>query len=101
MLFKFFQAMRENPSKDDWTEQAAKDLKDLEIEENISFFKSISKLKFKKIVKLKTKELALDRLNEEKFKHSKMENLVFTRSVGIKGTISVKHSVRGAEEAVQ
>ena len=78
MLFKFFQAMRENPSKDDWTEQAAKDLKDLEIEENVSFFKSISKVKFEKIVKLKTKEHALDRLNEEKFKHSKMENLVFT-----------------------
>ena len=35
-------------------------------------------MKFKKIVKLKTKEHALDRLNEEKFKHSKMENLVFT-----------------------
>ena len=78
MLYKFFQAMSENPSKDDWTEQAAEDLKDLEIEENFSYFKSVSKMKFKTIVKLKTKEHALDRLNEEKFKHSKMENLVFT-----------------------
>ena len=78
MLFKFFQAMYENPSIDDWTEQAARDLKDLEIEEDFSYFKSVSKIKFKKIVKLKTKEFALDNLNEEKFKHSKMENLVYT-----------------------
>ena len=71
-------ARRANYFQNDWTEQAAEDLKDLEIEENFSYFKSLSKMKFKTIVKLKTKEHALDRLNEEKFKHSKMENLVFT-----------------------
>ena len=70
--------MSENPSKDDWTEQAAEDLKDLEIEKNFKYFKATSKIKFKEIVKLKAKEHALDRLNGEKFKHSKMENLVFT-----------------------
>ena len=69
--------MSENPSKDDWTEQAAEDLKDLEIEKNFKYFKATSKIKFKEIVKLKAKEHALDRLNGEKFKHSKMENLVF------------------------
>ena len=78
MLFKFFNTMYENPSKDDWSLQAVQDLKDLKINEDLSYIKSLSAMKFKKMVKMRTTEFALDILNEKKFSHSKMENLLYT-----------------------
>ena len=38
----------------------------------------MSEAKFKKIAKINRKEFALDDLNEKKFTHSKMGNLVYT-----------------------
>ena len=78
MLCKFFNTMYENPSKDDWSIQAIQDLKDLKIPEDLSYIKSLSDAKFKKIIKMRTKEFALDGLNEKKFTHSKMDDLVYT-----------------------
>ena len=78
MLYKFFITMYENPSKDDWTEQAMQDLKDLNICYNFDELRAISRTHFKSQVKLKCKEFTLDKLNGEKFKHSKMDNLIFT-----------------------
>ena len=40
--------------------------------------KRMCEARFKKMVKVKICEFALDQLNEEKFSHSKMDNLVFT-----------------------
>ena len=78
MLYKFFITMYENPSKDDWTEQAMQDLKDLNICHNFDELRAISRTHFKSLVKIKCKEFTLDKLNGEKFKHSKMDNLIFT-----------------------
>ena len=78
MLYKFFETMYENPSKEDWTEQAKADLQDFGIKDDFSLLRSVTKTKFKNTVKIKMKEYALDKLNEAKFEHSKMENLVFT-----------------------
>ena len=78
MLYKFFITMYENPSKDDWTEQVEKDLNDLGICMDFEYLRSTSKPRFKSIVKNKCKEMALDQLNGEKFRHSKMNNIVFT-----------------------
>ena len=78
MLKKFFQAQYDSPSQGDWTEQARIDLKILNIEENFETLKEVSKAKFKKTVKIKTEECALDQLNEKKFEHSKMENVIYT-----------------------
>ena len=78
MLYKFFMAQWESPSKQDWTEQVKQDLTDLGIEKNLDFIKSKSQFSFKNLVKIKTREFALDLLNENKYKHSKMENLIFT-----------------------
>ena len=78
MLYKFFITMYENPSKDDWTEQVAEDLKDLDICMDFDFLRSISKARFKNIVKNKCREMALEKLNEKKFTHTKMNNLVYT-----------------------
>ena len=77
MLSKFFKAMSENPSKDDWSEQVKVDLEDLGIREDLSKIEVTSKASFKKTVKSKIYEYALDQLNMEKFSHSKMDNVVY------------------------
>ena len=44
-------------------------MKDLDIEEDFVYLKSMSENKFKNLVKRKMKEVALDDLNEKKFVH--------------------------------
>ena len=78
MLYKFVVAQWENPSKQDWTEQVRVDLSELGIREDFPFIESKSQYCFKKLVKTKIKEFTLDLLNDRKFKHTKMDNLVFT-----------------------
>ena len=78
MLFKFFMAQWENPSKQDWTEQVKEDLAELGINEDLPFIESKSQYCFKRLVKTKIKEFTLDFFNDRKFKHTKMDNLVFT-----------------------
>ena len=76
MLYKFFQAMHENPSKDDWSEQVLRDLEDLNIKDKFEDIQSKSQFAMKKMVKIKIQEYALDQLNMQKFSHSKMDGLV-------------------------
>ena len=78
MLHKFFVAQWENPSKQDWTEQVRKDLKDLKINLSLSEIRTKSTLVFKNMVKMRVREFALDSLNMKKFEHTKMDELVFT-----------------------
>ena len=78
MLYKFFLAQWENPVKNDWTEKVKCDLNDLGISVDIANIESKTQTWFKKSVKAKVKEFALDLLNEIKFKHSKMDNLIYT-----------------------
>ena len=66
MLSKFFKAMSENPSKDDWSEQVMDDLKDLGMDLDLDKIEVESKAS-KKMVKSKIYEYALDQLNLEKF----------------------------------
>ena len=69
--------MNENPSKDDWSEQVKVDLKDLGIKKYLRKIEVTSKASFKKMVKSKIYEYALDQLNLENFSHSKMDNVVY------------------------
>ena len=62
----------------EWTEQVRSDLADLGIEEDLSFIQAKSLFSFKNLVKTKIKEYALDMLNEIKFKHTKMDDLIYT-----------------------
>ena len=78
MLKKFYKAMKENPSQDDWSETVSEDLCDLNIKEDLEYMREMSEERFKKMVKLSVCEYALDQLNEEKFSHSKMDSLVYT-----------------------
>ena len=63
--------------KDDWTEEAKANLKQLKINLSLDEIKKKSKNSFKRLVKLKTKEYALEYLLTLKEKHSKMEKLKY------------------------
>jgi hypothetical protein len=78
MLKKLLTATYENPSKDDWSIQASRDLKDLNNKEDLANIKTMSEAALKKMVKINVKEYALDGLNQKKFEHTKMDNLVYT-----------------------
>ena len=78
MLYTFFEAQLRNPCKDDWTLQALQDFKDLGIPSNKEFLKKKSKNAFKRLVKIKTKEFALNQLLNLKGTHSKMDNLMYS-----------------------
>ena len=78
MLYKFFEAMYEKPTKDDWIELVTKDLTDFGIKDDFKAIESKSKSSFKNVVKIKAKEFALEQLNMMKFKHTKLDNLVHT-----------------------
>ena len=77
MLYKFFSAQWKYPVKNDWTEQVKLDLEEFEISSNLEWIRSKSKLAFKKLVRSKDKEVALETLNEIKNKHSKMDSLFY------------------------
>ena len=93
MLYKFVVAQWENPSKQDWTEQVRDDLAELGIKDDIPSIESKSQYCFKKLVKTKIKEFTLDLLNVRKFRHTKMDNLVFTELKSQDYLVSEKFSV--------
>jgi hypothetical protein len=78
MLHKFFVAQQKYPCKDDWTLQVAEDLKDFGISGSFKFIKSKSANSFKRYVKIKTKEYALEYLLGIKTDRIKMDDLVYT-----------------------
>ena len=69
MLFKVFQAQLKYPVRDDWTITVKQDLEDLRINLSLEEIKGKSEWSFKKLVKMKTKEYALDYLLKLKGKH--------------------------------
>ena len=78
MLYKTFLSQWKYPVKDDWTEEVKSNLEELEINLNLEEIGKKSKNSFKRLVKIKTKEYALNQLLETKEKHKKMENLHYT-----------------------
>ena len=77
MLYKFFETQYNYPTKDDWTLQVTEDLDDFGISSCFNYLKRKSKNAFKRLVKIKSKEYALNYLLGLKMKHSKMDNLVY------------------------
>ena len=71
-------AQWEDPVKQDWTELIKTDLADLGNKPNLEEIESKSKMSFKTMVKIETKEFALDNLNLSKFKHQNMDNPIYT-----------------------
>ena len=75
MLYTFFITQWNNPCKGDWTELVQRDLEDLNIPCSFEYILSKSKEAFKRLVKVKAKEFALEKLTRKKNTHSKMEKL--------------------------
>ena len=75
MLSKVFKAQWKYPVRDDWTTTVQKDLKDFDISLSIDEIKVKSEYSFKRLVKIKAKEYALDSLLTIINRHSKMDNL--------------------------
>ena len=78
MLYSFFITQWLNPSKGDWTEQIQEDLEDFKIPCSFDLIEKKSKEAFKKMVKTRAKEYALELLLKKQESHSKMENLSYT-----------------------
>ena len=68
MLSKVFKIQWKYPVKDDWVLQVQQDLRDLNIVMNLEEIKSKSPYAFKKHVKIKSKEYALEQLLKLKLK---------------------------------
>ena len=96
MLNRVFQAQWKYPVKDDWTITVKQDLIDLKINLSLEEMKGKSDWSFKKLVKIKTKEYALEYLLNIKQKHSKMDNLKYvelkTQNYLKDGKITVKEA---------
>ena len=78
MLYEVFKTQWQYPGKDDWTETVRADLTDLGLNLNLEHLRSISKNSFKRLVKLKSKQFALEGLSKMKEKHSKMKDLYYS-----------------------
>ena len=78
MLSKFFWAQWENPTKSDWTVDVLKNLEEMNIVNDLTEIKSMSKFSFKKIVMKKAREYEFERFLNIKANKSKMKNLSYT-----------------------
>ena len=77
-ILKFFNLQLEQPTRGDWAATCMQDLKDLYIEESLSEIKLMSKNKFSKLIRERSKIKALDYLigkQRVKGKDMKYENL--------------------------
>ena len=75
MLYKFFITQFNHPCRGDWTETVKQNLQEFDIQCDFDYMKSKSKEAFKRLVKIKAKEAALEDLKTKQKKHSKMENV--------------------------
>ena len=75
MLHQVFMAQCKYPVRDDWIFAVKQDLSDLKINLSFEEIKRKSEWSFKRLIKIKSKEYALEYLLKLKEKHSKMENL--------------------------
>ena len=79
MISQVFRVQWSQPDKNDWILLVQKDLMDFNIEVNLSYIKRKSKLSFKNLVKMKAHEYEFTQLLKSKQKHSKVENLWYSK----------------------
>ena len=77
-LYKFFITQWNHPAaRNEWTEKVKLDLEEFGISDDLDLVKGTSEYKFKKMVRKKAREVALENLTEVKSKHSKMDNVFY------------------------
>ena len=79
LIKQFFQAQNNFPVKNDWSETVQKDLEDLNINMTLNDIKAMSKIKFKKYLKIKTRRFAFKELLKLKETHSKMDKIIYKK----------------------
>ena len=75
LLSKVFKAQMKNPSKDDWTVQVEKDLKEIHLNISMESIKVMSKEEFGKKVRIAVSKAAFKFLRAEKQKRSKVREV--------------------------
>ena len=79
MLHKFFTAQWKYPTSQDWTEHVRGDLEYFEIPVDLESIRSKSEYSFKNLVKKKAKEYAFHKFMMKKLKHSKLDDLFYSK----------------------
>ena len=80
MLSQFFNTQWKYPTNHkDWTELVKQDLVDFGIPGELDYIKSKSKISMSNLVKIKSKEFAWKKFMQSKMKHSKMDNLWYSK----------------------
>ena len=79
LIFNFFLAQLEQPSRQDWCHTVTEDLKTLKMNLKLSEIRKLTKATFKKMVKDKIEEEALKYLNDIKARHSKVRHIEHTK----------------------
>ena len=79
LLSKFYHSQKLNPSKNDWTTRVKRDMEILSINLTDEQIASVSKFKFKKMIKEKARQAAFEYLMDIKKSHSKMDNLQYSQ----------------------
>ena len=67
-ILRFFNLQLEQPTRGDWAATCLQDLKDLQIEESLSDIKLMTKNKFSKLLRERSKSKALKYLTEKESK---------------------------------
>ena len=78
MLYKVFKTQWDYPVKGDWVLEVREDMLEFGLSMSLEEIQKISKSKFKQLVKIKATEFALENLLDEKEKHSKMKDLIYS-----------------------
>ena len=79
MISQVFRVQWSQPDKNDWALLVQQDLMDFNIEVNLSNIKRKSKISFKNLVKMRAHEYEFTQLLKSKQKHSKLENLWYSK----------------------
>jgi hypothetical protein len=78
LIHKFFQAQKDNPTKNDWCQSAKETLEELDLKLTFDQIKCMKKDQLKQMVKKACEKKALEYLNRKKAGHSKVLHLSHT-----------------------
>ena len=79
LIYKVFQAILENPVKNDWVSSAKKTIEEFNLNMTFSEIKHIDTKKFKYIVRQKSFQKSFEYLKMEQMKHSKSKHFIFEK----------------------
>ena len=75
MIYHFFEVQRKNPTSKDWVSTVKKDIEELQLDFEFEDLKSIKKKDFKNILTKKIETNALEKLEQKKKLHSKVNHI--------------------------